>query len=136
MRKTLILAVALAIGCGDGAVVPLRVPTEVSVTLSNEAGDTTATALGDSVVVRATIRAGCGGTVSARAGREGGTLVVTVTDSLEFPVPCALLAPYRTYRAAAGPLRSGVYPVAFRFRDVVGSAVSSSTLTRTTVAIP
>lgn len=136
MRKTLILAVALAIGCGDGTVVPLRVPTEVSVTFSNDVGDTTVTVLGDSVVAMATIPFGCSGNVSALAGRVGGTLMVTVTDSLEFPVPCAALARYRSYRAAAGPLRSGVYPVEFRFRDVVGSVVSSSTLTRTTVVIP
>jgi hypothetical protein len=136
MRKTLFLVATLSLGCAGDALVPFRVPATASVAFSNAAGDTSAAALGDSVVARVTFTYGCSGDVRASAGREAGTLVVTITDSLQYPVPCASLAQYRNYRAAVGPLRSGSYPVELRFRDVVGSSVAESSVLRTTVVIP
>lgn len=136
MRKTVILVAALAAGCASDALVADRVPSEASVTFSNVVGDTSAAALGDSIVAVASLAYGCSGDVTSRAEREGGTLVVTVTDSLQYPVPCAYLAQYRVYRVAAGPLAPGSYPVELRFRDVVGSSATSSTLLSTTVVVP
>lgn len=136
MRRTLILLAALASGCASDTLIPDRVPSEATVTFSNSVGDTAVTTLADSVVAAASLPYGCSGNVSSRAAREGGTLVVTVTDSMQYPVPCAYLAQYRVYRAAAGPLRAGAYPVELRFRDVVGSSVTTSTLLRATVVVP
>ncbi len=136
MRKILILVAALVAACASDSLVPGRVPSEASVTFSNALGDTAVSALADSVVAVASLPYGCSGNVMSRASRDGGTLVLTVTDSMLYPVPCAYLAQYRVYRVAAGPLAPGSYPVELRFRDVVGSSVTSSTLLRATVVIP
>jgi len=136
MRRILILTAALLAACAGDTLVPDRVPAEAAVSFSNAPGDTSITTAGDSVVARTSLPYGCSGDVTARATREGGTLVVTLTDSLQYPVPCAYLAQYRNYRAAAGPLRSGSYPVELRFREVVASVVTESTLLRATVVIP
>lgn len=136
MRRIGILAAALIVGCASDGLVPARVPATASVTFSNTAGDTSVTPTGDGVIATATFTYGCSGDVRAWAGRESGRLVVTISDSLPGPVPCAYLAGYKTYRSAVGPLPSGSYAVELRFRDVVGRSVTTSTLRRTTVAVP
>jgi len=137
MRTILFLgATVVGLACAGDATVPLRVPATASVTFSNTPGDTSVVARGDSAVVEMSFPYTCSGAVMARAGGQGGSLVVTITDSLSAPVPCAYLAGYRIYHATVGPLRSGSYPVELRFRDVVASSVSGSVVSRTTVTIP
>lgn len=136
MRTILILIAATVAGCAGDTLVPDRVPATATISFSNTPGDTAITTAGDSVVARTSVQYRCGGDVTARAERENGTLVVTVTDSMQYAVPCAYLAQYRIYRAAAGPLRSGSYPVELRLREVVGSSVTESRLLWKTVVVP
>ena len=134
--RSVIGIVALATACGGNALIPNRVPSETTVTFSDAVGDTAIATLGDSVVARATLPYACIGTVSSLARWQQDAVAVTITDSVEFPVPCAYRAGYSTYRAAAGPLPTGRYMVELRFRNVVGSSVTSSTLLRATAEVP
>ncbi len=79
---------------------------------------TTITAAGDSVVVIATLSNNCV-RWSPRAGVAGGTLVVTVVDSMPRQGrTCQAIASLGLFRAVVRPAPPGRYPVAFRSRTI------------------
>ena len=127
LQVTIVLLLVAA-SCGEPATGPYYTPKGLppagltasvrTVPPLDGAADTvTITAAGDSVLASAVLPASGCSAYRAVAGQVGGTLVVTVVDSLTDRL-CALIATQATFRTVVRPAPRGEYRVEYRARVV------------------
>lgn len=135
-RALLAAAIPLAGGCDSPTGVPSQLPATLSVTTLGAPLTARVVGAGDSVVAEASIPYNCGGDLSAKAGARGGTLVVTVTDSVQLGVFCIATFGYSNVRVVARPVPPGTYPTELDLRTIIGDQRTAKVLARGTVALP
>lgn len=136
MRKTLIALALLTLGCSDSTGVPASLPVTLDFSVVQTPSDTTVVGAGDSVVVTTTVPLLCTASRVPRAGMRGGMLVVTVTDSTDFLLPCALVSGYGHLVATVHRAPAGRYPVEVDLRHYVVGKTTSEVLVRAEVRLP
>lgn len=135
--RAVALLTALALtACSSSTEVGTRLETSLALDYGNISTDTTISVVGSTIVGAATVPTTCGAQHRADAGVRNGVVRLVVTDSMEFPVECMLIASAVRYIATAQPAPSGAFEVELVLREVVGKQVTTTTLKRESFALP
>ena len=140
MKTTLalLLAASLAVACSSSVSPDASSGVTLTTTSSTPPLPSSASirGAGDSVVATVVAAATCGKTLSADAAVTPGRLVITISLTATAPQNCLPIFASTTYRAVVHRLAAGSYDASVDYRSVFGTAVSDSTVARTTVALP